>query len=197
MNIKEYKINREHIEGLDKIVETADKWFEALDKITMHNINYNSELYDVYYNYVVSLNEHMSTFLDVMKTSYDKLDLYKDIFKNVDGLYEKINISLYNIEQVFDTYFYMLDWLQKLKEEYIKEYSNYQARYICLSYNEDSMKQKFDYVCPFHYDLITKMNEFATNVAEPQLAVADAIYAYEMDFNQALGLENFGEKNKV
>ena len=82
MNIKEYKINREHIEGLDKIVDTADKWFEALDKITMHDINYNSELYDV----------------EKDKQGYIITD--EDLKTNIEGVYAVGDVRQKKIRQI-------------------------------------------------------------------------------------------------
>jgi len=188
MEIKEYKLKKEHIDGLDKIVDIADKWFYELERVTMHTINYDEELYEIYNSYIASLNEHMSTFLDVMKSTYDKLDMFKEIFRKNQTLYRKINISLNNIEKVFETYSYMLEQIQSLEQEYRDEYLKYNARNVSADYNETKMKQKFDYICPFHYELIARMNEFATEVAQPQVDIAELIYEHEMDFNKALNL---------
>jgi len=197
MKIKDYEFNKEHISCLNEIVDTADKWFEALNKITMHNITYNEELYEIYHNYITALNEQMSTFLDIMKKAYDKVDVLKAVFKNDESLYQKINIALKKVEQVFDTYYYMLDKIKMLREEYFEEYVNFKARYLMIEYDEEQMKQTFNYICPLHYNLINQMNDFATNIAQPQVDILDAIYKYEMDFNKALNLTDFEPKGKV
>ena len=197
MGIKEYKLNKTHVDKLEQIVKTADEWFDQLEKITEHNIFYNDELYNVYNNYLTALNEHMSTFLDVMKDSYDRLDMFKKIFKKQERLYEKINVVTNNLENVFETYEYMLSKIKLLQEEFFEEYVNYKARYLYIEYDEDRMKEKFNHGCSLHFDLIEKMNKFATEVAEPQIAIADAIFFNEMDFNKALGLTDFREREKV
>ena len=194
MGIKEYKLNKTHVDKLEEIVKTADQWFDKLEKITEYNIFYNDELYHVYNNYLTSLNEHMSTFLDVLKNSYDRLDMFKKIFEKQEMLFDKINIVTSNLESVFETYEYMLSKIKLLQEEFFEEYVNYKTRHFYVEYDEDRMKEKFNYVCPLHFELIEKMNEFATEVAEPQIAIADAIFFNEMDFNKALGLTDFCEK---
>lgn len=190
MNIKEYKFNKVNIDNLECIMEIADHAHEELDNYTEDGVEFSQELYELYQNYLFSINVHMLAYRDVMKLIYDKVDLVKDIFKKDETLYKKIMVSLNNVEKVFETYDYMCSRLEEKKEEYQEEFKKFMIRNVTLDIEaEERMKDKWESVCGLHYELIGQMNAFIDMVAQPQIDILDTIYSVELDFNKALNLK--------
>jgi len=194
MGIKEYKFKKENIDHIDEILEKANTSYKNLESFTENCLDYSSELFEIYGRYIQDCNVHMLSFLDFIKNTYDRIDVVKDIFKKDEGLYQKITITLSRLENVFETYEYMCSKIEELKEEYLEELVNYRLRNVLSNYDEDDMKEKWQYICPFHFELIERMNDFAIGTAQPQLDIADAIYAVEMDFNKAMNLKPLNDE---
>ena len=190
MNIKQYNYVPEHVDNIDEIVLFADEKNKELEDYTSGKFNYDQDLYELYYDYMLACNVHMFAFLDFIKGTYDRIDTVKDIFKKDKPLFNKITKTLEILEQNFEQYYFMCDRIDELEEEYNEEFTKYKLRNVTSEdYDPKDMEMKFKYICSFHYELVDRMYNYIHDTAQPYLDIANAIYNVEMDFNKALGLK--------
>lgn len=187
-DIKKYKINYDDMNNFETLVADSEKHYISLCGFIDSALKYNTELFELYQSYLISINKRLFCLKDFIKNSYDRIDIVKPIFENDANMSSKISACLTNLEKVFETYDYMCEQIDAIQKDYSAALTQYQLKNPLSKACDANMREMWEHTCWFHYDVVENIGEFIQNTVEPQLCIANALYEKELDFNKALNL---------
>ena len=192
MNIKDYKIKANFEAENYKIMEesdaAADDFFKTID---MLNSGENADVnmfYDAFINYANKTNLHLETFLDYLKYWYEKYECYEKLFEKDQVALAKIQKMLSSGEEIFDTYSYMCQKLNEVRDA-LKNAINKVKNPDLPDENLDKdefLDAQVDVLGNLYLDLVEQANDFAHNVGGSYIDTCWAVYTADLDVDKTV-----------
>ena len=192
MNIKDYKIKANFEAENYKIMEesdaAADYFFKILDKLeSSENADVNM-FYDAFINYANKTNLHLETFLDYLKYWYEKYECYEKLFAKDQVALLKIQKMLFSGKEIFDTYFYMCQKLNDVRDSLknaINRVKNQDLPDETLD-KDEFLNADVDVLGNLYLDLVEQANDFAHNVGGSYIDTCWAVYTADLDVDKTV-----------
>lgn len=200
MNIRDYKVKANYQQVNNQIMAesdaAADEFFTKMEGFQVNPDMDVNIFYDTFSNYACKTNLHLETFLDYVKYWYDRFACYEKLFSQDAEALTKINKMMHSGEEVFDTYFYMCEGINKVKDQLLEVIGKLKTeKQQGKTPKDNKLNIELENVGNLYLDLVEQMNDFAYNVGGSYIDTCWAVYMADLDIEKAV--EDTLQKNKT